>query len=854
MQHFPEPGSENPRRVQPEADLGHPQAGVPEGWGTVPPRNLNFTGREELLVLLADHMKLDATTAVVPHAMHGMGGVGKTQLAIEYTWLHRGDYDVVWWIAADQPELINSSIAALAPRLGLQIAGFGIEQQAAAVLDALRRGDPSSRWLLVFDNAKDQESLSSFLPGGPGHTLITSRNPDWSGSAEMVPVDVFARPESIQFLSRRVRSISPADADRLADALGDLPLVIEQAAALQVQTGISVSEYLQLLDEKVSVLLREARPTGYPVPVTAAWQVSIQQLMEYLSQSVELLRCLSFFGPQPVPREVLQAGYGLVTPLGRILGNPILFNRAISGLSRYSLAKVDVEHRTLQVHPVVQALVRDALSAEGQERFRNDVHHILAAATPRNPDDSSAVPRFQELLPHVLPTGLVKSDQRDVHRSVLDIVRHHYMTGGFAAAAELAREALDRWTADPGVRRADVLAMKRHLGTVLRAQGDSRGAFDVNASAMAEAAEQLGPEDAETLRITNSHGADLRAVGDFRGALALDKDSVQRHIATFGETDSHTLRAQNNLGLDQALLSEFGAARRLHQHVYELANEEFGSGTHPFVLAALVNLARDIRLCGEYAEAQLIAEDTYAACRSSLGLSHPLTLRMARDFVVIERLATGGTEQAVDHAKEVCSWQERLAGKRHPSTMAATIALANVTRVTGDLANATRLTEQVAEYCPDVYGSDHPHTHSANGNLALLRRLGGDARQAKDLHEISVVRLQALLGPDNYFTLICAMGLAGDLAALGDLEEARDRGRDTAERLSPILGADHPISLACRINLAADLATLGLDAEAEPMRADTLQRFGNALGLEHPELRAAQDGHRLDCDFDPPPS
>jgi Tetratricopeptide repeat/NB-ARC domain len=827
---------------------------VPEGWGTVPPRNLNFTGREELLVLLADHMKPDATTAVVPHAMHGMGGVGKTQLAVEYTWLHSGDYDVVWWVAADQPELINSSMAALASHLGLQIKGSGIEQQAATALDALRRGVPFSRWLLVFDNAKDQESLGPFLPGGPGHTLITSRNPDWSGSAATVPVDVFTRPESIQFLSRRVRSISPDDADRLANALGDLPLVLEHAVALQVQTGISVPEYLQLLGEKVSVLLQEARPSGYPVPVTAAWQVSIEQLREQFLASVELLRCLSFFGPQPVPREVLRAGGGLVSPLGRTLGDLMQFSKAIKGLSRYSLAKVDVENRTLQVHPVVQALVRDSLSTQDQERFRGDVHDILAAATPRNPDDSSAMPRFQELLPHVLPTGMVKSDHPDVHRSLLDIVRYHYMTGGFAAAAELAHEALDRWAADPGIGHADVLAMKRHLGTVLRAQGDSRGAFDIDRSAMAEAEEQLGREDAETLRITNSHGADLRAVGDFRGALTLDEDSVQRHIATFGAADNHTLRAQNNLGLDQALLSKFRAARQLHQRVHEVAKEHFGSGTHPFVLATLVNLARDIRLCGEYAEAQLIAEDTYAACRSSLGLSHPLTLRMARDFVVIERLAAGGTERAVDDAQEVCSRQERLAGKRHPGTLAATIALANVKRVAGDLADATRLTDQVAEYCPDVYGSDHPHTHSANGNLALLRRLGGDAQQAKDLHEIAVAKLHALLGADSYFTLICAMGLAGDLAALDHLEEARDRGRDTADRLSRILGHDHPITLACTINLAADLAGLGLDAEADPMRSGALARLGSALGLEHPEVRAAQDGHRLDCDFDPPPS
>jgi len=785
-----------------------------------------------------------------------MGGVGKTQLAVEYAYRYREDYEIVWWITADQSRLIEPNIATLAARLGLP-SGQSHAHDVAVVLEALRRGSPFGRWLLIFDNADDPGSVIRFLLDGPGHTLVTSRNLAWGGYvAETVPINVFTRRESIQFLNKRVRhGIAAADADALADALGDLPLALEHAGAVQDETGMPVAEYLQLFEEHGLQLLASPGLARYPVPVTAAWQVSIQQLTELQPESVELLRFCSFFGPQPIPRDVLREGRNAVSPsLRPILSDPIHFSRAVAGLGRYSLAKVDVQRRTLQVHPVVQVLVREDLPTQDRERFQHDVHRLLAAATPYDPDDSSAWQRFRELVPHVEPTGLVGCHDSEVRRSIRSMARFHYMTGDFSAARELADQALARWPTDPDTAPADVIAIKSHLGTVLRAQGDYRSAFEADAAAMMEATEQLGPEHIETLRITNSHGADLRAAGEFRAALALDEDSLRRHIAAFGETDIRTLNVRNNLALDQALLSDFGTARRTHQYVCEEAKKVLRSETHTFVLVAGVNLARAFRLCGEYADGLLSAEDAWAACRNNLGATHPITMRAMTDFVITERLASGGTEKAVTDAEDVYVRHTELAGRRHPSTVAAAIALANACRTARILDRATPLAEQAVQYCQDLYGTDHPHTHSAVGNLALLRRVGGDAGEARRLHEASVTRLLALLGPDHHFTLTCAMGLASDMAATGDLTGAQDRGRDTAARFSRILGLHHPITLACRINLAADLKALGLDAEAGTIRADALERFGKTLGHDHPAVRAAHDGKRLDCDFDPLPS
>lgn len=208
-------------------------AHAPEVWGKIPQRNRNFTGRKDLLERLHTGIATQVT-AVVPHALHGLGGVGKTQVAIEYAYRFRGEYELVWWISADQPVLLRSSLAALAPHLGLPSAtAIGIEDCASAVIATLERGQPFSRWLLIFDNADKPEDLKELLPKGPGHILITSRNHRWHevDVVDTVAVDVFTRPESIEFIRKRVAAtISAQDADQLAEELGDLPLALEQAA------------------------------------------------------------------------------------------------------------------------------------------------------------------------------------------------------------------------------------------------------------------------------------------------------------------------------------------------------------------------------------------------------------------------------------------------------------------------------------------------------------------------------------------------------------------------------------------------------------------------------------------------
>jgi tetratricopeptide (TPR) repeat protein len=820
----------------------------------VPQRNKNFTGREDLLDQLRAGVATDVT-AVVPHALHGLGGVGKTQVAIEYAYRYRSEYDVVWWISADQPVLVRSSLAALAPRLGLPPAtATGIEEAATAVLNALRRGDPYDRWLLIFDNADQPEDINDSIPRGPGHVLITSRNHRWQAVVETVEVNVFSRAESVAFLNKRVsNALSEPDATQLAQELGDLPLALEQAGALQAETGMSVDEYLMLLKEQTSDLLAENKPSEYPASMTAAWRLSVSRLNEQLPEAVELLRCCAFFGAEPIPRDVfMRAVQGVQPQLNGLFAKPILLARAIRELNRFALARIDTVSRTLQVHRLIQALLREELPPMKQGLFQHDAHLLLAAAAPKNPDDAAHWPLYAELAAHVVPSGLDTSQDPAIRKFALDIVRYLYVSGDRQSARDLLERLLDRWKADSGANHPDVLDAQRHLGNTLRELGEYQKAYDLTRVTLERSREILGSRHELTLVLMNGFGADLRARGEFAAARDLDEQSRRLHEESLGATDPRTLRTMNSLALDYALISDYQAARDLHQLTYVQQTEMTSGVSKSDVLASWSGLARAVRSSGEYVTARDLGDEAYEFGRQQLGAEHFWTLRAAKDLsIALRRIAR--YDEALELAEDVFKRCVRLFGRGHPDTLAAAMSLTNIQRNVDQIDEAFELAEDTVNRYPKVYGADHPYNHGCAGNLALLLRVRRDLTGARELNQVSLAGLDAKLTRDHHYPLTVAINLASDFAGLGDAAAARQIGEDTYARLRSLLGEDHPVTLGCAANLAVDLGADGAENEALRLREDTLQRYARILGPGHPDTRVAAEGRRLDFDFDPPP-
>ena len=343
----------------------------PRVWN-VPARIRGFTGRDGLLDQLRETL-LSGDRAVV-QALHGMGGVGKTQLAIEYAHRFAGSYDLVWWINAESPELIGEQFAALAVKLSCANPGDDTATAHSAALTELWQRD---QWLLVFDNADNPEQLVSLMPTGAGHVLITSRAQDWAEVALPVPVDVLVRAESVAILRNRVPGLDDADADRVARELGDLPLALAQAGGYMAKTGTSARQYLSLLADRLAQVLEEGRPAAYPDSLTAVTRLAFQRLNAEDPAAGTLVAVCVFLRPEPVPTDLFpHAAARLPAPLAQTAADPLAWPKVLASVQQQALVRVD-QHK-LMMHRLTRAIIRDCLPLRLADTARDAASALLA--------------------------------------------------------------------------------------------------------------------------------------------------------------------------------------------------------------------------------------------------------------------------------------------------------------------------------------------------------------------------------------------------------------------------------------------------------------------------------------------
>jgi hypothetical protein len=272
--------------------------------------------------------------------VHGLGGVGKTELALEFAHRFASDYDIVWWIGAEQPTTATTALAALAGRLGVeQVADQG--EMMAGLFDRLRQRD---RWLSVYDNAKRPERLEGLLPpGGGGQVLVTSRWSAWGRQATAIRLNVLRRDESIAFLRKRTRSDEQAALDELAELLGDLPLALEEAAAYLEETGTGLNEYLGLVRDRARELFGLEQPPADEHDqrrMATVWSLSLERVHQEAPAVEALLSLCAFLAPdipRGLPREHAEV---LPEELAEAVSDPLDYHRLLAVVGRYSLASV----------------------------------------------------------------------------------------------------------------------------------------------------------------------------------------------------------------------------------------------------------------------------------------------------------------------------------------------------------------------------------------------------------------------------------------------------------------------------------------------------------------------------------
>ncbi|MFI8822661.1 FxSxx-COOH system tetratricopeptide repeat protein [Streptomyces sp. NPDC053431] len=831
-----------------------PRNAVPSVWGNVPPNNPNFVGREDLLAQVREQLLTGDTSAVLPHTLHGMGGVGKSQIAIEYVYRYASDYDIVWWIPSEQPTMILTALTELAQRMGLNVSSEA-NRAVPAVREALRRGEPYSRWLLVFDNAENVEAVRPYFPtGGTGKILITSRNQEWDRVARTLSVDVFTREESKALLRRRARDLSDEDADKLAEALGDLPLAIEQAAAWQAVTGMAVPDYLRLINEKIAELMLELVPSpDYPMSVAAAWDVSLRQLEQRNPAALQLLQVCSFFAPEPISRSLFNNSRSttIAPELDDALRHPIKLGRAIREINVYALARIEHRHDTIQLHRLVQAVLVNRMSPQQQADMRHGAHLLLADANPNSPGSRELWPRYQALLPHVVVSRAVECESPWVRGLLRGMVEFLYVWGDHAGSAAMAREALEIWTEKFGEEDQQTLEMAKWLAFILRTLGEYQEAAAMMQRTADTYLRTAGEDDEGTLDALIQLCSGLRLRAEMARGLEINRSVYERSLRAFGEDDPAALRAAHSLGVGLRLMGLYKEARTYDTETARLRALNLGEN-HFDTLNTLSGLSIDIRETGDYREAAAHQEDVYARYCLHFGEDTPASLGCARVLAVCRRRA-GDHAGALALGESVWTKFVNRYGPDHPDAVACAANLVVDLRQDGQLRRSRELGEATVERYAAKLGDDHPYTLSARVNLAITLRHLDDLAAAGAHMAAALPGLREKLGEEHILTVTAALGTASQYAAEGRHAEALELDERALEILTRDHGADHPTTLACANNKVLDLRALDRDTEATALHIETLARFRQRLGEDHPATASSANGRRADVDIAPVP-
>ena len=661
--------------------------------GDVPQEPAGFQPRADLLA------ELDAPgprgRVQVVHAVTGMRGVGKTQLAAAYA---RARIDAGWrlvaWVNAENTAAVRGGLAEVAAALGLDEGTGDAEAAGRAVRRRLEAG--GDRCLLVFDNAADPADLLPFLPAaGAARVLITSNERPVGDLGAGVAVDVFTWQEALAFLAGRTGSDDAAGARVLAGELGRLPLALAQAAAVIAAQRLDYPAYLERLRAKpVDQLLQRESAGRYPHGLAAAVLLALDAVRAEDGSGVcgavmDLVAVLSAAG---VPRAVLHAAgqAGALSEENEAAGGvpPDTVDEAVGRLAGSSLLTFSTGGGTVTAHRLVMRVIRERLARQGRLAAA-----CQAAATVLQARAGSLEQAWQDRLA-----------RRDVAEQILAVHEH--------AAPFSGEDGSDLTQA--------VLRLRGWAVWFLNDLGDSTAqAIQVGEPLLADLERVLGPDHPDTLQSRNNLAAAYVAAGRAAEAIPLHERTLAGRERVLGPDHPSTLGSRNNLADTYRAAGRAAEAIELHERT--LADYERVLGPdHPDTLNSRNNLAASYVAAGRATEAIGLHERTLADRERVLGPDHPDTLQSRNNLAATYR-AAGRAAEAIGLHERTLADRERVLGPDHPDTLTSRNNLAYAYVAAGRAAEAIPLHERTLADRERVLGPDHPGTLASRNNLAAAR-------------------------------------------------------------------------------------------------------------------------------------
>jgi tetratricopeptide (TPR) repeat protein len=762
----------------------------------VPVKTRTFVGRERVLEQLADGLADDRPVAATQvHAIHGLGGVGKTQLAARYARLHRDAYDVIWWLRAELPGTLRADLAALAVALGLVDVGVDEPDAVRAACGWLER---NGRWLLVFDNVTAPAAIAELVPEGEGgHVLITSRaHADWRAlNARPVALDVWEREESHAFLEARAGERDGGVLEKVAVVLGDLPLALEQAAAYTNAKAITLTGYLQRLRDRAPELFAAGRPAGYGHTVATVWSLAFAELAEQ-PVAAELVLACAHLGADRIPREVLDA-YSDLDDDPAVTARVV--DDAVELLLSYALLTGSADD-TLAMHRLVQDVARTTAGAGTCAAGATRAVTLLDRLMPARSREHEQWPACMRLLEHALSAARY-AEEHDVAReqtaSVLRAAGHYqHGRGEYATARELLERALAIIEVVHAPGHPAIAGALNDLGILQRQLGEFEAARLTLRRALAIKETVYGAEHQEVATTLGNLGVVEEALGEYEAAGVTQQRALAIKEALYGPEHPELATTLTSIGNVQQHLGAFEDALLTKQRALKITTAVYGPD-HPNVADMLTSLGILQQQRGDLEEALVSQQRALAIQEAVYGPEHP-DVAMTLGNLGLAQEQLGAYEAALATLCRSLSINEAVYGTRHPEVARTLGNLGNVQQLLGEPEVARVTLQRALELNEAVYGPEHPAVATTLGNLGVVEEQLGELDAAFESQRRALELKEAIYGPEHPDVANTLGNLGIVRQQLGDVEAAREYVGRALAIFERFLGPDHPTTREAR--------------------------------------------------------
>ncbi len=792
------------------AEPDFPNPAVTKPWNVPYERNVFFTGREAVLEDLRRQLSAGQAAAIAQattQAISGLGGIGKTQTAVEYAYQYRDEYAAVFWVRAEAVTEVQTGFMEIARLLGLPEEDA---QDPNDTVQAVKRWLAAhSDWLLIFDNADRPEALKDFRPRqlqGQSHMLLTSRAQTFDswGIARPVSLERMPASEAVDFLFKRTGRAADdageqAAAATLSKELGYLPLALEQAGAYVLAQQMGFANYLKSYGKRRLTLLEKGLPVAgdYPESVATTWALNFQAVEADSTAAADLLRISAFLSPDAIPYELFEAGASemgeaLAAALADMADDPAAFAEVLAPLTRYSLVRTEPAMQAYSVARLVQEVQKAALSEEAERLWAARSIEAVAQAFPE--DDYENWSRIDRLLPHArLAAQLVEIHSVDSEAAVMLLGKtgsYLHKRGLYDEAEPLLYQALDIGKRSLGDDHPDVATRLNNLALLYKYQGRYSKAEPLFLQAIDSGKRSLGDDHPLVATYLNNLALLYKEQGRYSEAEPLYRQAIDSGKRSLG--DDHPLVATylNNLALLYQAQGRYSKAEPLYRQAIDSGKRSLGND-HPDGATRINNLASLYQDQGRYGEAEPLFLQAIEIGKRSLGNDHPAVATYLNNLALLYK-AQGRTGEAESLFLQVIEIGKRSLGDDHSLVAMWLNNLASLYQDQRRYSEAEPLFLQAIEIGKRSLGDDHPDSATRINNLASLYQAQGRYSEAEPLYQ------QAL---------------------------------DISQRS---LGNDHP-AVATRLNNLASLyQDQGRYSEAEPLFRQSLATFEKRLGPEHP--------------------